>query len=206
MHRTTAAALASLALLLAGCATPGTGTGWTSLFDGASIGAQFERVGDANWRVAEGAIVADKGVGFLLTRADYGDFAMRLEFWAEPDTNSGVFFRCDNRAKITAANCYEANIWDTRPGQEYATGAIVDVAKVNPVPKAGGRWNTMEITARGDHLVVMLNGAKTAEVRHGKHARGPIGLQRALGVNKEAATAIKFRKVEIRPLSGADRP
>jgi hypothetical protein len=37
-----------------------------------------------------------------------------------------------------------------RPGPEYGTGAIVDIAKVSPMPKAGGRWNTYEIYAKGD--------------------------------------------------------
>jgi hypothetical protein len=71
---------------------------------------------------------------------------------------------------------------------------------VNPVPKAGGKWNTYEITAKGDHLIVMLNGQKTAETHNGKHVRGPIGLQRAPGVAKEAPTPIKWRKVEIKAL------
>ena len=191
-----------VAALAGSCAATGGssgGGGWTTLFDGRSLDG-FERVGDANWRIEGGAAVADKGNGFLLTRQEYGDFHLRVEFYAESDTNSGLFIRCSNRVKITAADCYEANIWDTRPGQEYATGGIVDVAKVDPVPKAGGKWNTMEVTAKGDHLVVMLNGQKTSEARNGKHARGPIGLQRAPGNAKEATTPIQFRKVEIRAL------
>ncbi len=184
---------------LAGCAAPGGADGWTSLFDGRSFEG-FDRVGDANWRIEGGAAVADKGTGFLLTRKEYGDFHIRVEFYAESDSNSGIFIRCNNRQKISAADCYEANIWDTRPGQDYATGGIVDVAKVGPVPKAGGKWNTMDVIARGDHLVVLVNGAKSAEARNGKHARGPIGLQRAPGNAKQAPTPIKFRKVEIREL------
>lgn len=184
----------------AGCAyLPGSPGGWTTIFDGAGLDA-FERVGTANWRVAEGSVVADKGAGFLVTHAEYGDFELRAEFWAEADTNSGIFLRCSNRQTITAALCYEVNIWDLRPAPEYGTGAIVDVAKVAPMPKAGGRWNTFVITAKGDHLVVTLNGVKTVDVRHGKHIRGPIALQYAPGVNKDVGQPIKFRKVQVRPL------
>lgn len=85
------------------------------------------------------------------------------------------------------------NIYDKRPEQDYGTGAIVNVAKVSPMPKAGGRWNTLEITAKGPQLIVILNGTKTAEVKDNKHARGPVTLQYGAGV-------VKFRKVEIRPL------
>lgn len=201
MKRVNRIAALVLATALAGCAgmNPLGGSDWVTLLDGKGIDG-FDRVGDANWRMADGVAMADKGNGFLLTRQDYGDFQIRVEFWAESDTNSGIFLRCSNRTKISAADCYEVNIWDTRPGQEYATGGIVDVAKVSPVPKAGGRWNTYLITAKGDHLVVELNGVKTAEAHHAKHVRGPVGLQRAPGNAKEAPTAIKFRKVEIRPL------
>ena len=52
-------------------------------------------------------------------------------------------------AKIDSKVCYEVNIFDKRPDPTYGTGAIVDVAKVDPMPKAGGKWNTFEITAQG---------------------------------------------------------
>jgi hypothetical protein len=41
------------------------------------------------------------------------------------------------------------NIYDQRPDPSYGTGAIVNFAKVEPMPKAGGKWNTYEITAKG---------------------------------------------------------
>jgi hypothetical protein len=62
-----------------------------------------------------------------------------------------------------------------------------------PMPKAGGRWNTYEITARGQHLVVVLNGVKTVDVRDAKLTRGPIALQWGRGT-------VKWRKLEIQPL------
>ena len=83
---------------------------------------------------------------------------------------------------------------DTRPGQEYSTGAIVDVAKVNPIHKAGGRWNTMEIVANGSHFKVTMNGVVTvADGEDSKFSEGLIGLQSAGGT-------IKFRKLEIKPI------
>lgn len=203
MNRKIGTALAAGAMALAGCSQMesmmGAGGGWETLFDGKSLD-NFDRVGDANWRLEDGLAVADHGNGFLLTKKDYGDFEIRAEFYAEPDTNSGVFLRCNNRKDISSNNCYEVNIWDTRPKQEYATGAIVDTAKVDPVPKAGGHWNTYVITAKGDHLVVVMNGKQTTEAHDSKHARGPIGLQRYDGNDKKTAIPIKWRKVEIKPL------
>lgn len=201
MKKKTWAVLAvAVAGVMQGCAgMGGGGAGWTSLFDGRTTGG-WRPVGDANWVVADGALVATKGIGFLVTPREYGDFAMRVEFYAEADTNSGIFIRCTDKEKFTAATCYEVNIWDKRPGQEYSSGAIVDIAKVDPVPKVGGKWNTFEITAKGDNLVVLLNGVKTVDVKNGRAARGTIGLQYAQGVVKDNGLPIKFRKVEIREL------
>ena len=51
------------------------------------------------------------------------------------------------------------NIFVKRPDPTYGTAAIVDTAKVaQPGPKAADRWNTFEISARGDRLVVVFNG------------------------------------------------
>ena len=57
-------------------------TGWTTLFDGKSLDG-FSKVGDANWRIEDGMIVADKGNGFLVTKSDYKDYQIRAEFWVE---------------------------------------------------------------------------------------------------------------------------
>ena len=61
------------------------------------------------------------------------------------------------------------------------------------MPKAGGKWNTYEITAQGPHFVVVLNGQKTVDAQDSKHPSGAIALQYGQGV-------VKFRKVQIKPL------
>ena len=44
-------------------------TGWVTLIDGDKGLENFHRVGDANWRAEDGAIVADKGKGgFLVSK------------------------------------------------------------------------------------------------------------------------------------------
>jgi hypothetical protein len=197
-------AAAGVVVALAGCAgmrIPG--TGWETLIDGEKGMENFNQVGDANWHPEGGAIVADKGkAGFLVAKKSYGDFELRAEFYANTDTNSGVFIRCANPQKIGADTCYEVNIWDIRPEPEYGTGAIVDVAAV-PVPiknTAGGKWNTYEITAKGSQLTVKLNGVQTADAQDSKHAAGPFALQMGPGVKGVQGGPIKWRKVQIRPL------
>ena len=163
-----------------------------TLSDGTNI-ENFDQAGNANWRVGERTIYADRGVGFLVTRQSYGDFRLRAEVWVDDIANSGIFIRCDDPQEPGANTCYEVNIWDTRPDPAYGTGAIVNVAKVSPMPKAGLKWNVMEIEAKGPQLTVTLNGQQTVSVRDEKHARGRIAFQYGQGV-------VRWRKIEIQPL------
>jgi Domain of Unknown Function (DUF1080) len=177
------------------------GSGWTTLIDGDKGMENFQRVGDANWRAEEGAIVADKGKGgFLLSNDSYKDFQLRIEFWAAHNANSGIYMRCSVREKLTDKLCHEANIFDERPDPTFGTGGIVHMGKVLQPVKAGGKWNTYDITARGRNITVVLNGVKTAEIDNAEFLNGPIALQFGNLPNNVPGGAIKFRKVQVRPL------
>jgi hypothetical protein len=205
MNRKTFVAVALLAagIGLAGCTSMGSmEPGWETLIDGASGLDNFTRQGDANWRAEGGAIVADKGKGgFLVAKKSYKDFQLRIEFWAEGTTNSGIFLRVTgNPPTISSAASYEVNIFDQRPDPLYGTGAIVGLSKVDPMPKAAGRWNVYEITAKGSQLTAKLNGVQTASAQDSKFVQGPFALQYALGAKDIPGGAIKFRKVQVREL------
>lgn len=198
-----AAGVMLTALAISGCASMG-GSSWVTLIDGDKGLENFNRIGDVNWRAEGGAIVGDKGKGgHLVSKNSYRNFQIRAEFWADTGTNSGVFFRASNPRKVGADSAYEANIYDLRPGQEYATGAIVNFGRI-PVPmpasyKAGGKWNTMVITAKDTHLVVELNGIQTVTIYDSKYAEGPFTLQFG-NHGKVPGGAIKWRKVQVRTL------
>jgi len=193
-----AAALLAVASLVTGCAYQPYGPaqlGWVTVFDGSNLN-NFTRLGDANWRLQDGMAQADLGNGtsFLVTKKAYKDFQLRAEFWVDDTANSGIFIRCTNPKEITAKNAYEVNIFDTRPDPSYGTGAIVDVAKVNPMPRAGGQWSTMEIIAQGPRMTVIFNGKVTVDgAQDSRNPAGPVALQWGQGV-------VKFRKVEIKEL------
>ena len=168
--------------------------GWRTLFDGRSLKG-WTQLGDANWALKDGAAWADNGkTGFLVSDETFGDVEIRAEFWVTDDANSGIFIRCTNPLKIGTVSGYEVNIYDQRPDPTYGTGAIVGVAQVSPMPKAGGRWNVMEISAKGDRFTVSINGRRTVDnVRNADFAHGRIALQYGLGV-------VKFRKVQVRAI------
>jgi hypothetical protein len=192
--------VAMLAVALAALQAPGSavsqpGPGWITLVDGKSMG-DWDRIGDANWRMEDGALVADKktakGQNYLVGKTAYRDLEIYAEFFVSSDANSGVFWRCADRTKIGAKFCYEANIND--PSKGDGTGAITGYSWLDRTARAGGRWNTFEISVRGPQMSVIMNGKKTAETKDTTFTtEGVIALQYGAGT-------VKYRKVAVRPL------
>jgi len=201
MKRVSLGFIAVVIVIVAGCAdmpAQSPASGWITLLDGPNgFTENWDRIGDANWRIVDGVAQADTGEkgksSFLMTRQAYGDFMLRAEFWVSDDANSGIYMRCPDLADIKDTNCTEANIFDQRPDPTYGTGAITHLSPIVNMPKAGGRWNTYEITARGPRIVVVMNGVQTGQTDKANALRGNIGLQWAAGI-------VKFRKVELKPL------
>ncbi len=189
--------LALVAMSVSGCASNNPHKNSIVLIDGGNGLENFNRIGDANWQVTENDIQADQSkttYAYLVSKSPYKNFRLTVEFWTSDDANSGVFFRCQDPQNITAENCYEANIFDQRPDPSYGTGGIVLIAKSpNPMPKAGGKWNTYEITAKDSQLTLVLNGVTTVDIKDSKLTQGYIALQWGSGM-------VKFRRVEIEQL------
>ncbi len=155
--------------------------------------SHWNLIGDANWRMEEGALVADEGRGHAVSPDQYGNFELSLEFWAGENSNSGIYFRCISGETINTSNCYEANIFDSREDQSGGTGSIVGVAPPSETIKTEGRWNSYQVRAEGNHLVIVLNGITTVDTQHDGFDRGYVALQFAGG-------GLKFRNVSIQEL------
>ena len=168
--------------------------GWTLLFDGRTLSG-LSPTGNADWRVEDGTMTATKGSGFLVTPKTYANFELKADFWADKAVNSGIFVRCAEGTP-GAMTCYEINIFDAHA--EWPTGSINNTKSVLPnKPNTTDKWNTLEITANGNHLVVKVNGATTVDVRDERRPGGTIALQEG-GAN--ASGLVRFRNVKIRPL------
>ena len=201
MKRHFASAIGMLVAVLTvfGCAQYSPTQGWVTLIDGNTGMENWNATGsNANWRAAEGAIQADKSTGkgssVLVSKKSFKDFELYAEFWAGDDTNSGIYLRVMNPTDVsTATGAYEVQIWDKNPNPAYSTGSLVNVAAVNPIYKAGGRWNTYEIYAKGPQITVKLNGVVTVSAQDSRYPEGRIGVQYNGG-------PIKVRKRLVREL------
>jgi len=174
--------------------------GWKLLFDGATLKGWEAHPASATepaataWGVADGAIFCDGDRrGWLGTDDTFSDFNLKIEFRVGARTNSGVFLRSQKTGGIPAETGYELQIWDFRP--TYKTGALVNAIEAEPTKILADQWNSYDVTAEGDHFVVILNGKKVLDGHDSKHASGVIGLQYNTGGGK-----VEFRNIKIKPI------
>ena len=158
-------------------------------------GSDWFRAGDAHWDFSNEELIGslDSGSGFVMTRASYSNFDLKLEFYPDSTINSGIFIRCKN-PEINPFDCYEINIWDLHPNQDYRTGAIV--MKSHPLERVDtiNKWNLFEIKCENDRIMAWVNGTLTADLQDTMRTNGFIALQAA------ETGEIKFRNINIKLL------
>ena len=162
----------------------------TSLFT--ENGKDWQMGGNASWSFEEGVIIGrlDTGAGFLMTKQPYQDFVLNLEFNPDSTINSGIFGRCQEVA-ISPLTCYELNIWDLHPNQDFRTGAIVTKAKPLAYVETLGKWNNYKVKCEGTHIEAWVNDIKTTDIQDSTLAKGFIAIQAA------GTGTIKFRNVQL---------
>ena len=171
--------------------------GWVLLFDGTTLDG-WDNVDHAQWTIENGAITASGATpGNLFSSKIFGDFVLKVDF-RTPDEhgNSGVFLRVPPGKNKPGQNGYEVQIFDTS-ATGYNTGSVVHVGKAPAaVTLVAHQWNTFEITADGDHYVVVLNGKRLLDVRDVNDApltSGAVGLQ-------YVTVPFEFRNIKIKPV------
>ena len=145
--------------------------------------------GSSHWEVVDGLLTGcGAPAGYLNSDQSYKNFVLSLEFRTSETANSGVFVRSPKES-----GGYEVQIWKQQPAG-YNTGSIVGTAKTaRDYAFKADQWNQLQITADGEHIIVVLNGETTLDTRDAKFPDGNIRLQ-------YQQFPIAFRNVKLRPL------
>ena len=158
----------------------GQGSGMVTLSDGTNI-ENFDQAGNANWRVGERTIYADRGNGFLVTKQSYGDFRLRAEVWVDDIANSGIFIRCDDPEEPGAVEPPEAESKPAgaRSKLDMIRGAVKGVSESDPAAAAGAESTTAPepVKATGKPAAKPAKKIKTAEARPSLRWLGDDGLK-----------------------------
>ncbi|WP_072999918.1 3-keto-disaccharide hydrolase [Mariniphaga anaerophila] len=201
--------------------------GWKLLFDGVSIknwktfngGKKVE-----GWKIVDGILYnsgegSDHG-GDIITKKQYDNFELSLEWNISPLSNSGIFIRAqENIVNTIYKTAPEYQLSDdigiTRKREKYQFTAAcygmyeTEGAAINPP----GEWNTSRLVVNGAHVEHWLNGKKVVEYElwsqdwkerkakskwkdepyYGMAKKGHVGLQDHGGLTR-------FRNIKIKKL------
>jgi hypothetical protein len=198
-----------------------TDAGWRSLFDGASMAAwrgYQSRELPPGWRVADGTFLKDSTAGDIISRDQFGDFELELEWRIARGGNSGLFYRATEEYERVYWSAPEYQLLDdpnARDGRDRLTSAG-SAYGLYPAPagvvKPAGEWNQTRIVVRGAHVEHWLNGQKLleyelwspdweAKVKTTKFASWPnYGRARSghIGIQGDHGGSLAFRAVRIR--------
>jgi hypothetical protein len=120
-----------------------------------------------NYEVKEGAIVCkpQKG-GTIYTKEEYGDFAARIEFRLPPGGNNGLAIRYPGQGDTAYVGMCEVQVLDDTAKQyakldprQYCGSVYGIVAAQRGYLRPVGEWNFEEVTVKGPHIRVELNGS-----------------------------------------------
>ena len=239
-----AAILSQLALVVAACSPMGNSTpassgattsvsttltadqraaGWRPLFDGTSTAAwrgYKTSTMPAGWHIVDGVLTKTGSVEDIVTKDQFGNFQLALDWKLSPGGNAGVFYRGTEEYDHIYWSAPEYQLLDDAghpDGKSRLTSAGSDYA-LYPSPagvvKPADQWNSTLIVANGNTIQHWLNGQKLLEYEigsadwlekvkaskfaaypnYGKAARGYIAIQ------GDHDGTLSIRNVRIREL------
>lgn len=174
------------------------------------------------WRfdAASGVLTRERGAGDIITRRQFADFELELEWRVGPRGNSGIFYRATEGTRRIYENAPEMQILDNTghaDGRNSLTSAGANYALHAPlrdVTRPVGEWNAVRLVVRGARVEHWLNGEKLVEYdlwtddwkalvqaskfrqwpAYGWADRGYIGLQ-------DHGDVVSFRRMRVRELT-----
>ena len=196
--------------------------GWLLLFDGKTLDkwrAYAAPQVPKGWQAVDGTITRIGGGGDLMTRDQFANFELALEWRISPGGNSGIMFRVVEGPEapyhtgpemqiLDNANHADGKAPETSAGSNYALHA-----PIRDVTRPVGSWNAVRLIAHGNTVEHWLNGVKVVEYElgsadwlarvrpskfndwpgYGKAPRGHIVLQ-------DHGDVVSFRNLKIRVL------
>lgn len=164
MRHTLIAAALLFALALVAWPASAAEKGWQVLFDGKNLDAWQNGSGakpSPKWVIEDGAMVRQKGAGYIWTKKRFGDFVLDLEFKTEG--NSGVFFRTDNPRNPVQTGIEMQVLQPSKTPGKHSCGALYDLLAPTKEASKAGRWNHLVLTAKGPKITIEINGQKVID-------------------------------------------
>jgi hypothetical protein len=192
--------------------------GWVLLFDGKSMenfrGYKKDAVPDG-WKIVDGAITRVARGGDIITKEQFGNFELSLEYKISEGGNSGIMYRVLETDGASFHTGPEVQIQDNVKGHDPQKAGWLYQLYPSPVDatKPAGQWNELKIMLSPEKCTHHMNGVKYCEyvigsddwnakvaaskfskwVGFGKAPKGHICLQ-------DHGNEVAYRNIKIRPI------
>jgi hypothetical protein len=196
---------------------------WHALFDGGNTNAWRGWASadfPAGWHVAAGTLSKEGPVDDLVTRKEFANFELELEWKIGKGGNSGVFYRGTREYDHIYWSGPEYQLLDDAnhpDGKNPLTSAAAAYGLYAPpagVVKPFGEWNKSRLVVNNAHVEHWLNGQKvvqyelgsadwTAKVAASKFSKYPhYGLAKKglIGIQGDHDGTLELRNIRIREL------
>jgi Domain of Unknown Function (DUF1080) len=197
--------------------------GWKLLFDGKNLDSWrgYKRSDiPAGWRVADGTLTKTTPVEDIVSKEEFGDFDLMIEWKIGEAGNSGIFYRGTEEFDKIYWTAPEYQLLDDIKAADNKTRLTCAGAAYGLYPspeghlKPVGQWNVTRIVAKGAHVEHWLNGFKLldyeawspdweAKVKASKFAAWPkYGRLKSghLAMQGDHNGTLSFRNIKIRAL------
>src|SRR5256714_13100048 len=133
---------------------------WRALFDGKSLDAwrgYKDSPVPAGWKIVDGTLAKDAPVADIVTKDEFGDFELELDWKIGEAGNSGVFYRGTEEYEHIYWSAPEYQLLDDEKAADNKTRLTCAGAAyaLYPSPaghlKPVGQWNMTRIVAKGAH-------------------------------------------------------
>jgi len=150
--------------------------GWRSLFDGTGTSAwrgYRSQTFPTGWRIVDGVLTKTGEQADIMTKDQFGNFELALDWKLSPGGNAGIFYRGTEEYDHIYWSAPEYQLLDdaghpdgksrlTSTGADYALYAS-PAGVVNPADQ----WNSTLIVVNGNTVQHWLNGQKLLEYEQG---------------------------------------
>ena len=164
---------------------------WVSLFNGKDL-TGWVPVNDATFEVKDGNLHLVKGMGWLRTEKEYGDFVLEAEWRAlEEQYDSGIFFGCGLEGKPWPKESWQLNLRYNMIGGLVKNSKVMVPAETPKMPV--NQWVKLRIEVKGKKATLDVNDERAWETDVIDRNQGYLGIQ---AENK----SFDFRNLRIQEL------
>ena len=210
-----------LILVTSGIVLTGQAQEWTMLVEGDDLSGWEKLGGDASYVASDGEVTGTTSENtpntFLTTKKTYGDFALSVELWVDPEINSGIQIRSESKEDYLNGRVHGYQI-EIDPSTRAWSGGIYDEARrgwlyplsVNEDCRSAFNtegWNHYYVEAIGHFIRTWVNDVPCAALYDDMTESGFIGLQVHSIPNAElAGRHVRWRNIRIMEENVTPRP